>query len=107
MSEPDISYHSNGNIASIQYIVYNDPNDFSCSLHRLDGPAQTLWHPNGNIYAISYRVNDLPHRLDGPADIAYFDDGSICDIQYYINGERIFCSSDQEFKKIVKLMPFK
>ena len=65
-------------------------------LHREDGPAieytneDKEWYQNGKL-----------HRIDGPA-IEYISK----DKYWFYQGKRIFCSSQQEFEKIIKLRLF-
>ena len=72
-----------------KYYYQND------TFHRLDGPAieyidgDTFWYQHG-----------LLHRLDGPA-MEYDTTKS-----WYYKGRKIFCSSQQEFEKILKLKAF-
>ena len=53
------------------------------------------------------RMNGKYHRTDGPAYIGWHENGQKHSKKYFLNGEKIKASSDLEFKKIVKLMPFK
>lgn len=46
-------------------------------------------------------THPVPHRLDGPA--VEFSSG--CNI-WYVNGERINCSTQEEFERILKLKTF-
>ena len=40
--------------------------------HRIDGPAVTYWHKNGNKLYEKYYVNSKMHRLDGPAHTIWY-----------------------------------
>lgn len=74
-------------------------------LHRDDGPAQSFWFETGELQSECHLVNGNTHRLDGPARTFYlFGEYKH---EYFINGERVFASSLDEFKKIVKLLIFK
>jgi hypothetical protein len=64
-------------------------------LHREDGPSvewdsYKSWHINGKL-----------HRIDGPA--IEFINGDKC---WFYHGERINCTSTEEFLKIIKLKAF-
>jgi hypothetical protein len=66
-------------------------------LHRLDGPARE--YSSGEKYW--YKNGDL-HREDGPAYIDYANVNK----EYWYNGEKIFVSTDKEFKKYIKMKVF-
>lgn len=77
--------------------------------HRLDGPAVTYYYPNGLKSHEYYYVDGLLHREDGPAIIFYDINENIfvpCNMYFYGNIQ-YKCSSDQEFKKLIKLLIFK
>jgi|SRR5579859_2998528 len=61
--------------------------------HRIDGPA--IEYYNGTK---SWYYHGQHHRLDGPA-IEYASGKKI----WYYHGKMINCSSQKEFKKILKL----
>lgn len=88
-------------------------------LHRLNGPAvkftdgyeawyfEGKWHRDGGP-AIEWAdgskewyQNDLYHREDGPA-VEGFDGRK----EYWYQGQRIHCSSDEEYKRLLKLKVF-
>lgn len=48
--------------------------------------------------------NDQLHKLDGPAIIEYYD-GGIRNI-WCFKGERLTCTNQQEFERIIKLKVF-
>ena len=100
MNKPFISYYKNAQKRSEAYILNG-------KLHRTDGPAYISWHENGHKWAEVYHLNGQFHRTDGPAYISWYPNGQRHSEQYRLNGEKIKVSSDLEFKKIVKLMPFK
>ena len=95
-----ISYYDSGEKYSEVYMINEDP-------HREDGPAYTAWHKNGDIYKEEYYYHGMLHRLDGPASIYYSSKYNRLAHSYHINDRLIECNSDEEFKKIVKLMMFK
>lgn len=100
MSVINSDYYHNGQKKYEQYTNGTD-------LHREDGPQYTSWHDNGNKSSEEYRIKSILHRLDGPALINW-DYNGVCIYKIYcINGLEIESSSDEEFKKIVKLMVFK
>lgn len=130
MSNPKITYHSNGKKSSEEYL-------FKGVYHRLDGPAYTAWYENGqktveiyylkgifhriggparsswNIYgeqlAVFYYVNNHLHREDGPACV-YYDrllKNIKIDKSFYLNGVRYNVRSFKKFKQMIKLMVFK
>jgi len=88
-------------------------------LHRLDGPA--IEYANGDK---KWYKDDLLHREDGPAvewangDKEWFIENKIHrvdgpafeyangDKEWYYQDERIECSSQQEFEKLIKLRIF-
>lgn len=57
--------------------------------HRVDGPAQTEYHPNGQIRVEVWLIKDEAHRLDGPAFITYYPSGAPCTESWYVNGEQL------------------
>jgi 3-methyladenine DNA glycosylase Mpg len=65
-------------------------------LHREDGPA--VEYMDGSKY---WCINGKCHREDGPAAILI----GICTSWYY-NDERIDCSTQEEFERIIKLRMF-
>jgi hypothetical protein len=65
-------------------------------LHRIDGPARELI--NGNKYWLQH---GKLHRLDGPA--VEYD----CGLKYWFyRGVQMFCFSQEEFERILKLKAF-
>lgn len=75
-------------------------------LHRDDGPAvfdnyifpKEKWYFNGKL-----------HRLNGPAIHNYLcgkPSSFNCDKKWYIEGHQIFCTSQKEFEKYIKLLAF-
>lgn len=62
-------------------------------LHRLDGPA--IEYANGDK---CWYVHDKRHRLDGPA-VERADGMKI----WYYEGELIYCDSQEEFERLLKL----
>ena len=65
-------------------------------LHREDGPA--VEDANGSKY---WYLNNQPHREDGPA-VEYADG----DKRWYFQNQRIFCETNEEFLKLMKLKVF-
>jgi hypothetical protein len=65
-------------------------------LHREDGPA--IEHTNGDKY---WFINGKYHREDGPA----FESPN-GNKYWYINGERILCTTQKEFKRLLRLKGF-
>lgn len=65
------------------------------------------FHENGQPELEYYYRDTNLHRLDGPAISIWNHTGELLQVAYYINGEEIKCSSEQEFKRMVKLMIFK
>jgi hypothetical protein len=84
---------------SIKKIIYGDIFWFKEGtdiLHREDGPA--CEHADGSK---AYYLNGKRHRENGPAieyDSGYKD--------YYYHGKRINCSTDKEFKQLIKMKAF-
>jgi len=66
---------------------------FDGQLHREDGPA-VEWF-NGDKY---WLLNDQLHRLNGPA-IEYANGSK----EWWYYNEKINCSSQEEFKRLLKL----
>ena len=64
-------------------------------LHREDGPA--VEYSDVHKY---WFLNGVLHRVDGPA---VEDDGNK---YWYLNGNKIDCSSQEEFNRIVRIMAF-
>ena len=64
-------------------------------LHRKDGPAIEY------VNSTKWYQNDLLHRDDGPA--LEFADG---DKYWYYKGQEIYCSSQEEFIRLLKLKSF-
>jgi hypothetical protein len=86
-------------------------------LHREDGPAliEQFFTTRATYY-----INGQRHRLDGPAviwgdgDFEWFKNGELHRLdgpaiqyghnkEWWIDGERINCSSNEEFLRIVKM----
>ena len=65
-------------------------------LHRLDGPA--IESANGDK---RWYQDDRRHRLDGPA-VEYANGTKF----WFYRGKEIYCSSQQEFEKLLKLKAF-
>lgn len=65
-------------------------------MHRDDGPAAI--YVNGDKY---WFQNGKRHRLDGPA--IEWQSGAK---QWYYNDEHIFCQSQKEFERLIKLKVF-
>jgi hypothetical protein len=63
--------------------------------HREDGPTIEL--ANGDKY---WYLNDKLHREDGPAS----ESGS--DKAWYINGERLPCTTQEQFERLMRLKAF-
>ena len=95
-----------------KYYYLND------KLHRKDGPAiedncTQEWYLNGKLHredgpAIEWSdgdkfwsLNGKLHREDGPA--AEYANG---DKFWYLNGKRIDCSTQEQFKRLLKLKAF-
>jgi len=62
-------------------------------LHRLDGPAVEYFDGDKLWF-----LHDRLHRLDGPA-VEYIDG----DKEWWVDGDQIQCSSQKEFKRLLKL----
>ena len=83
---------------------YTSPNGdtlyFDCEnswrLHRLDGPA--IEYANGDK---SWYINDQHHREAGPA--IDFANGYK---EYWLNDKRIYCDSQEEFLRLIKMKAF-
>jgi hypothetical protein len=65
-------------------------------LHRDDGPA--IEWDNGTKF---WFKNNQLHREDGPAVECVSGDKS-----WYLNGKKIYCQSQEEFEKLIKLKAF-
>ena len=94
---------------------YNDQNQ----LHREDGPAyesidgiKSWWindrnhRENGPSIIFSdgseeWRINGRMHRIDGPA--VNYSNGYK---EWYYYGQYINCKSQEEFERIIELIPF-
>ena len=101
MNKPVITYYKNGKKYSEEYFLNGE-------YHRTNGPANISWYPNGQKRFEEYYLNDELHRADGPAILRFTPNGVIFWREYWINGEQeVNCNSDEEFKKIVKLLAFK
>lgn len=95
-------------------------------IHRIGGPAQTVDHEDGltqywmvdgeahredgpaAIYhngTEMYYQNNILHREDGPAIKDVRSDGYI-EYRWYYKGIEIRCSSQEEFERLVRLLPF-
>ena len=84
---------------NLDKVVYDDETIYyykNNRSHRQNGPAGI--YPNGEKI---WCQNGLCHRLDGPAH--EFVNGYK---YWYYKGERIDCSSQQEFEKLLKLKAF-
>ena len=64
--------------------------------HRVDGPA--LEWANGDK---EWYQNGQCHRVDGPA-LEYADG----DKSWYIKDKRINCQTQEQFERLIRLMPF-
>ncbi|CAB4196736.1 hypothetical protein UFOVP1290_256 [uncultured Caudovirales phage] len=65
-------------------------------LHREDGPAVHL--ANGHK---EYTIHGVLHRLDGPA-LEYASGTK----SWFYNGKRIYCTTQEEFEKLLRLKAF-
>ena len=54
--------------------------------HREDGPAVTGWYEDGEKYCELYFINDKYHREDGPAFQYWHENGTQATELYLING---------------------
>lgn len=75
-------------------------------LHREDGPANINYYYSGVKQNEYYCLNNNLHREDGPAFTSFYYDGSVIYKTYHLHGRCVEASSDEEFKKIVKLKMF-
>ncbi len=64
--------------------------------HREDGPA--IERPYGTKW---WYINGKKHREDGPA-IEWWNGNK----EYYYHDQKIECSSDEEFKRLIALKAF-
>ncbi|NMW59829.1 hypothetical protein HHJ81_01720 [Mobiluncus mulieris] len=55
-------------------------------LHRTDGPALVVWHPNNQVWLHKYYFHGNLHREGGPAIIEYDENGSLERSEYYRHG---------------------
>lgn len=118
-----ITYHLNGSLYTVKYYLKG-------KLHRIDGPADNSYYSNRQKCHEEYRINGYPHRVDGPAFTSWYPDGIWREMEYWQNnrphradgpayienhtfykkyfyqGKRMDAASDEEFKKIVKLISF-
>lgn len=86
-------YYDNGQLKYEQYYIeYN-------KLHRINGPAWSHWHSNGQLAFERYFINDKLHRLDGPAYRSWYSDGQLRHEYYYIDGKKI---TKEEFENHTK-----
>lgn len=76
-------------------------------LHRLAGPAKTIYYTTGQVGTEEYFVNGLRHREEGPAIIDYTISGIVKYKAYHLSGLAVPVFSDEELKRFVKLMAFK
>lgn len=97
------TYFTTGELMSESHSLY-DMGGTCVARHRVDCPAMIGYNIDGSIKYEDYYQNDLLHRLDGPAKCDYVENPGK---EYWINGKQIICNSDEEFKRIVKLMMFK
>jgi len=67
--------------------------------HRDNGPAVSIVYEDG-VLCQEWYINNLLHRLDGPAIIDEYGPA------WYVNDNKIECSSQEEFKKLLKLKAF-
>ena len=65
-------------------------------MHREDGPA--IEYANGDK---SWYINDQHHREAGPA--IEFANGYK---EYWLNDKRIYCDSQEEFLRLMKMKAF-
>lgn len=77
-----------------RWIVFDSNGD--PALHRVDGPA--LIAQNGTKL---WYINGKPHRLDGPAKEWVSEV-----VEWFFEGQKIDCSSQEEFDKLIKLKVF-
>lgn len=93
-------YYKNGSLLAQEFHEES-------SLHREDGPAYISYHPNGQISMQQWVINDEYHRVDGPAILNYDITGEVVNEVYCLNDQYIEAYSDEEFKRIVKLLALK
>lgn len=92
-------WYENGSLCFQEYMINGKG-------HRDSGPSFECYYENGQKEEEVYMINGKYHRTDGPAHTQWESDGKKTEF-YFFNDEAIECSSDEEFKKIVKLIAFK
>ena len=104
-----------GSIEQLKTVFYSKKRKIKMH-HSDDYPSITIFDTFNGVGYVKYKAwryldtknNTIKfHRLDGPAEILYNAAGEATIIHYFIDGEAIDASSDEEFKKIVKMLAFK
>ena len=81
-----------------------DSPDYSKTIHCNDGPAVSVYNPDGSILIERWYINNLLHRIDGPAEIWYNQDTSMGMKYWYINGKTLTKKQFEEHPLVVKYM---
>lgn len=93
-SNPDVTYHNNGNIASIKYWRYHQSETnyrwTSIIEFNPDGPSLQVFYKNGSIKREKYTESfGALHRDNGPALVEYDKNRNVICEEYYISGNFI------------------
>ena len=88
--------HREGDLPAIE--LFNGTKEYYINgeRHRENKPA--IEYANGDKF---YYLNDKLHREDGPA--IEYDNGNK---EYYYHGEYMDCSTEKEFKQLIKMKAF-
>ena len=61
---------------------------FNYKPHKVDGPAEITYHPNGKVNDVRWYLNGKQHRTCGPADVKYRNDGIQINCEtWYLDGK--------------------
>jgi hypothetical protein len=75
--------------------------------HREDGPS--VEYPNGDY---CWHFNGVSHREDGPAIEWHYHGANnkrrlaVPKIEWWYHGKQIYCRTQQEFERIIKMQAF-
>lgn len=79
--------HCRYDFAGFTKAIWVDWND---RLHRVDGPSQLLYRPDGTLWRAMFAEKGLCHRANGPAKLYYKADGvTVCASYWYKRGKRV------------------
>lgn len=80
-------YYRSGQISKESWTDDKIQSEIPGSLHRIDGPACTVWNEDGTLKAQEWIFHGELHRWDGPAQI-FFSNNEIYRESWYNHGKK-------------------